>query len=127
MKRIAVASLMLLISGCSSYHNLNTDGSNSLGGGFSDKEIHEGLYYIVSKTNFAPWTNHSGAHKTFNRRAAELCNSNKYKTIEMHESEYEHAQTAGAAKYIISQVKGYVICKPEVMSEADAKAYIQEH
>ncbi|MDX3775714.1 hypothetical protein QE250_16475, partial [Chromatiaceae bacterium AAb-1] len=72
-------------------------------------------------------TNYSAAHKTFNRRAVELCNSSEYEAIEMRESEYEHVQTAGAAKYIISQVTGYVICKPEVMSEADAKAYIQEY
>ncbi|MDD4864337.1 MAG: hypothetical protein PHE38_10025 [Alishewanella agri] len=127
MKRIAISVLITLISGCSSYHNINKDGSNSLGGGFSDKEIHEGLYYIVSKTNFAPWSNHSAAYKTFNRRAAELCNSKAYKAIEISESEYEHIQTAGAAKYIISQVTGYIICKPEVLSEAEALIYIQEN
>lgn len=127
MVRIMMASFILLTSGCASYHNLNKDGSNSLGGGFYDNEIHERFYYIVAKTNFAPWTNFSAAHKTFNRRAIELCNSSNYTIIDVNESEYEHVQTAGAAKYIISQVKGYVVCEPETMSVAAAKAYLQEH
>ncbi len=124
MKSILIISILLL-SGCSSYHNFKTDGDNVLGGGFSDKKIHEGLYYIVSRTNFGPWINFSAAHKTFNRRATELCGSSDYKVIEVSERDYEHVEAIGSAQYIISQVKGYVICQPDIMSDAEAQGYIQ--
>ncbi|CAI3801289.1 hypothetical protein [Rheinheimera sp. MM224] len=126
MKYVKVIGLVMLMSGCtSSYHNLNTDGSNSLGGGFADHKVHEGLYSIVAKTNFAPWADFSTAHKMFKRRATELCKSENFKSVRVKESQYEHIPTAGLVKYIISQVNGYVICNPEAITDEEAEKLIQ--
>lgn len=126
MKYIASIFLFLLV-GCGSYHNLNVDDTNSFGGGFTDTKISEGLFYIVSKSNFAPWTNYSAAHKTFERRSAELCGSKKYQSLNIEESNYEMTKTMGAAKYIISQVSGYVICDSSNLSITDAKLKVVEN
>jgi hypothetical protein len=116
---------ILFLSGCTaSYHNLNNS-SNSLGGGFADNKVHDGLYSIVAKTNFAPWTDFKAANKIFRRRATELCKSENFISIKVVESEYEHIPMSRPPKYIISQVNGYVICKSSNLTIEEAEKLIQ--
>jgi hypothetical protein len=106
-KRIFCLSMLLCLSSCASYHNLNTDGANHLGGGFMDVKLAPKLFSLTVKTNFAPWKNFSSAWKTWNKRAGELCNGAKFENIEVQESHYN---TVAGEGYVISQVKGFVLC-----------------
>jgi hypothetical protein len=103
--------LALVVSGCTtSNHNLN-DGPNPLGGGFSDNQISEGLFWIVAQTNFAPWSDFEAARKIFNSRATNLCQSDNFFPMRIMEKEFEHIPRDLPPKYIISQVSGYVVCE----------------
>ena len=119
MKKILTVLSLFIFAGCSSYHNINEDGESSLGGGFKDRIIADGVYKITAQTNFSPWTNFDAANETFNRKAKELCAGN-YDVIKSAEDEFEHVETAGAAKYIISRVKGYVRCEASKLSDEEA-------
>ena len=122
MMRLVVLSAVLLLTGCSaSYHNINKNGESALGGGFRDKEVANGVHFIIAKTNFAPWTNFDAAQKTFDRRAKELCGGD-YTTLDMKKDQFEQVQTQGAAKYIISRIEGHVHCKSSTISVEDAKS-----
>lgn len=124
MKKMMAVLSLLMFTGCSSYHNINEDGESSLGGGFKDRVIADGVYKITAKTNFAPWANFDAANDTFNRRAKELCAGN-YNVIESSEDEFEHVETAGAAKYIISRVEGYVHCESSKLTGEEAQRKIE--
>ena len=121
IKQFAGLLAVLLISGCAgSYHNINKNGESALGGGFRDTNIADGLYFIISKTNFAPWTNFDAAQKTFDRRAKELC-AGDYTVIDTKRDQFEHTQSQGAAKYIISRIEGHVHCKSSELTLEEAK------
>ena len=119
-----IALSLFILAGCSSYHNINKDGESYLGGGFKDSVIADGVFKITAKTNFAPWTNFDAANKTFNRRAKELCAGN-YNVIKSSEEEFEHLETEGAAKYIISRVEGYVRCEFSKLTDEEASRKIE--
>jgi hypothetical protein len=99
--------LVMLISSCASYHNLNENGVNHLGGGFLDNQLAPSLYSLTVKTNFAPWKNFSGAWRAWEKRAKELCGQQNFENIEVQERSYN---TIAGEGYVISQIKGYVLC-----------------
>ena len=113
------ATLSLFIVGCSSYRDLE-EGSGTLGGGFIDSRIGDGVYRVVARSNFAPWTNFGAARKTFDRRAGELCRDG-YEILTSEESHFEMIESPGAAAYIISEVEGFVRCQGSSVSAGDAK------
>lgn len=113
--------LVLFVSSCASYHNLNEGGTNHLGGGFLDTELVSGLYQLTVKTNFAPWTNFSGAWNTWNKRAKELCNQKDFENFEVEESSYN---TVAGEGYIVSQVKGYVHCSDSSLEKNEIERLI---
>lgn len=99
--------MILLLSSCASYHNLNEDGANHLGGGFSDTKLAAGFYKLMARTNFAPWVNFSGAWSTWNSRATKLCGEQEFENFEVEESSYN---TIAGEGYVISQVQGFILC-----------------
>ncbi|AOS98414.1 hypothetical protein AUP74_03048 [Microbulbifer aggregans] len=124
-KTIFCVVLLALCTACSSsYHNINEHGANPFGGGFQDREVDEGMYFIIAKTNFKPWVNYSGAYKTFNRRAVELCGSEDYTVLKNEEADYEHISSSGEMGYIISQVSGYVLCGSSAVTTVEAEKII---
>lgn len=108
--------LFVFVSGCTSYHNLKTDGENSLGGGFFDKKIADGFYKLTVKTNFSPFENYSSARSTWNKRAKELCNGSDFENI--NTTQHSYNLPAGRL-YVISQIDGYFICLNTLLSEED--------
>jgi hypothetical protein len=125
MRAFFVLVAVLLTSGCASYSDLNDGRRNNLGGGFEDKEVAPGLFHIVAKTNWAPWKNMAGAHKTFNRRASELCGE-KFTVLQISESAYEPFSMPGYPPYIISQVEGYVLAARAKLTDSEARALIKK-
>ncbi|MEO9944853.1 hypothetical protein [Paraglaciecola sp.] len=128
MKLIRCLFCFLILTSCtSSYHNNQEQGENPFGGGFSDFKVDDGLFSIISKTNYAPWTDFPAAHATFTKRAMELCKSPNFKSMKLRETQYEHGYTPSAIKNIISQVDGYVICNPMILLDYKANEIIKEY
>jgi len=116
--------LLLAAGGCASYTDLNNGRRNTLGGGFQDQRLGDGLFYVLAKTNWAPWENFAGANSTFQKRATELCGGS-YKVLKKDEISYE--SMPGMRGYIISQVEGYVLAEKSALTEAEAQKLIKEH
>jgi len=116
--------LILCVSGCASYKDLNDGRRNNLGGGFQDQKLGDGLFYVLAKTNWAPWENFSGANSTFLKRATELCGAD-YKVLGKDQISYE--SLPGMRGYIISQVEGYVLSSKSSLKEEDAKKLMEAH
>jgi len=122
--KLVLLLLIVALSGCASYTNLNDGRRNNLGGGFQDQKIGDGLFYVLAKTNWAPWENFGGANSTFHRRATELCGRD-YKVLKREEISYE--SMPGMRGYIISQVEGYVLSASSHLSEEEARKLIDAH
>lgn len=123
---VLLITSVTLVSSCASYHNLNEDGVNHLGGGFLDQQLDVGFYKLTVKTNFAPWPNFSGAWNTWNKRANELCsqqgnNQQGFESFEVEESSYN---TAAGPGYVISQLKGFVYCSGSNIDKQDLERLI---
>lgn len=116
--------LAFLLSSCASYHNLNEDGVNHLGGGYADKQLAKGFFSLTVKTNFAPWKNFSAAWKTWHKRANELCQQQSFENIDVQESSYN---TVAGEGYIISQVQGYVLCAEARLEKTEIEHLIATH
>ena len=116
---------LALLSGCASTHNSATDGSNFLGGGYSVSKQREGIFYISSSTNWAPWVNSLGARSSWRARAGEACNSGKYKELESSESNHDHLPPIGIVRYIVTTRTGYAVCDSSNLSEEAALAIIR--
>lgn len=102
--------LLMFISGCSSYRNISESGAGALGGGFTTTQLAEGIFKVTAKTNYAPFINYSGAYKTLNRRASELCQQAGFELHYVNESNYDHIPGLGELRYTISQVQAVVYC-----------------
>jgi hypothetical protein len=116
--------LIFTLGGCASYKDLNDGRRNNLGGGFQDHKLGDGLFYVLAKTNWAPWQNFAGANSTFQKRATELCGAN-YRILKKDETSYE--AMAGMRGYIISQVEGYVLSAQSPLGESEANKLIEGH
>jgi hypothetical protein len=118
--------LIAALSGCASSHNSATDGSNVLGGGYSVSKLRDGIYYISSSTNWAPWVNMSGATRSWRDRARENCGSDKYAELEISESSHDHLPPIGMVRYIVTTRTGYAVCESANLSNEAATAAIRK-
>lgn len=64
---------MIILTSCSSYRNANIDGFSVLGGGFTDRRVTEGLYYVEVRSGVSPISNLGGVEKNWQKRATDLC------------------------------------------------------
>ncbi len=124
--------VLMVIAGCSSSHNLKTDGRNALGGGFSDQEIRQGLYQLTAIGNLAPWPSFSAAIGTWRGRADELCGKDAYQEIIIE----SNAGYKGTTPTYISpgrmldlpkfntRLSGYLLCNSSGMTREEAINYL---
>jgi hypothetical protein len=117
----------LLIAGCASTHNLATDGSNALGGGFTESKIADGIYQIYVRTNWAPWENQTAARNDWRARAERMCGSGKFREVEVRESSYDRIQPMGVLRYIVTTRDGYAVCETVTLSDDQVMALIRNH
>jgi hypothetical protein len=116
-----------LLCGCASSHNLATDGTNLLGGGYRQSKVHEGIFQISVKTNWAPWTNTSAARRSWRDRARESCGSEKFRELEIVEGSYDQLPAyMGVAPYIVTTRDGFAVCESANLSDAAALALIRK-
>lgn len=126
--------LLVVLGGCSSAHNLKTDGHNPLGGGFTDDELRPGLFRMTAVGNLAPWPNFSAARATWQGRADQLCGPNAYREIG---TQAWAANRGEAAVYVRpgsmvglprfnAVMTGFVLCNSSSLSYDDAVTYIED-
>ena len=125
---------LVLAGGCSSTHNLKTDGHNPLGGGFADEEIRSGLYHLTATGNMSPWPSFSAAIGTWRGRADQLCGKNSYQQIvQSHGDGYQGTSPTyvgpglmlNLPKYNTS-VSGYILCDSSGMTRNEAIKYLDD-
>jgi hypothetical protein len=121
MKRVFLTLLTLLtLCGCSSYSDQTGKKPNHVTGGFTQKEVAPGVYFIIARTGFAPWKNESAAMKTFLRRAAELCPAG----YDLLWSEEAANDISGLGPYVVSQFAGYIRSKDAALGIEEAQSRI---
>lgn len=130
--RVFIATLTLC--GCVSTHNLNVDGPNAFGGGFIDREILPGFYYLTAIGNVSPWPSFSAAIGTWRLRADQLCGENAYQEIRASVSDglkglttvnIRPGITLDVPKYNTS-IGGYILCASSGISHDEAVRYLDD-
>jgi len=115
-----------ILCGCASSHNLSTDGTNLLGGGYFHHQVHDGIFHVSVKTNWAPWVNTIAARNSWRERAAVLCGSDKFRELEISEGSYDQMQPLGVLRYIVTTRDGYAVCERAKLSDDAALALIRK-
>ena len=121
-----VALAVSLLAGCASNHDLKENGSNALGGGYREANPAPGIFYISSRTNFAPWVNVSGAQRSWRSRAEKLCGPTGYREVKISEGSYEQGPAFFFVPYIITTRDGYAVCNSAGLSDEEAMALISK-
>ncbi|MFI4939631.1 MAG: hypothetical protein ACHP7O_04705 [Burkholderiales bacterium] len=131
---LLIAITVAALAGCSSAHNLNTDGSNPWGGGFRDQEIKPGFYRLTATGNVTIWPSFGAAIGTWRGRADQLCGTNAYQEIVEGQSEgyrgnlqsyiYKYG-TVDLPKYNTS-IWGYILCNASGTTPEEAVNYLNE-
>jgi hypothetical protein len=118
-----------LLSSCAPMHDLKNEGASLFGGGFYDREIRPGIYWLSAKTNAAVFVNVSGARNTWVARADQLCGRGSYSEYQVAESTYERPGSSGhpwLSNPIISQRQGYIACHAAGQSDENVREVISE-
>ena len=126
MRELLPIVAMATLSACASSHNLATDGTNLLGGGYFESKVQDGIFQISVKTNWAPWTNTSAARSSWRDRAKELCGSEKFRELEIREGDYDQLPPLGVLRYIVTTREGFAVCESANLSDDAALALIRK-
>jgi tetratricopeptide (TPR) repeat protein len=131
---IYILPALIVLGGCSSTHNLKTDGNNPLGGGFADEELQPGLYQLTARGNMAPWPSFGAAKTTWERRAEQLCGKGAYQEI----LEARDAGLRGETLVYLNPgqmvllpkynaaISGYILCNSSAMTPEQAIKYVND-
>jgi hypothetical protein len=127
MRAIQTIMASALLCGCASTHNLATDGNNLFGGGYFQSKVHDGIFQISVKTNWAPWVNASAARSSWRDRAKELCGSEKFRELDIREANYdERPPLVLGLRYIVTTRDGFAVCESTNLSDDAALALIRK-
>jgi len=135
LQSLPLALLTLVVAGgCTSTHNLKTDGHNPLGGGFADEEIRSGLYLLTATGNMSPWPSFTAANGTWRGRADQLCGKNAYQEITIsRDAGYQGTTPTYVSPSMMldiprhnTSVSGYVLCNASGMTRNEAIKYLTE-
>jgi hypothetical protein len=119
--KLVICSLVLAVAACASTHD-PSHGANYLGGSLQHTEIKPGFFSIRARTNFGPWSNHSGAKSAWTSKADSLCGATKYRELGIRESVNEIGQPMGIFKYLVTERSGYALCNDATTSFEEATA-----
>lgn len=119
-----------LLCGCASSHNLKSDGTSLLGGGFLDYKVTEGMFEIIAKTNASPWVNTSAAKTTWRERATTLCGSDKFREFDIKDGQEDLPSTFVSPFVAIPSVsttrQGFAVCESANLSDDDVRALLRK-
>jgi hypothetical protein len=123
MKAVLPLFAWLFLIGCAAHSDLNKTSRPSTFGGFKDKELAQGVFFIEATSGFAPWKNSSGAQNTFERRAEELCGDNRFESLWVYE---ETGTPLGLRGYKTTTFVGYVRDADSPLSIEEAKRAVND-
>lgn len=126
MRILSIVLITTLLCACASSHNLATDGTNLLGGGYFTSKVNDGIFQISVKTNWAAWVNTSAARSAWRDRATELCGSEKFRELEIREGNYDPIPPFGFLRYIVTTRDGYAICESANLTDDAALILIRK-
>jgi len=126
MRAIGLIVAAALLCGCASSHNTATGEANLLGGGYYVSRVHDGVFQISVKTNWAPWSNSMAAQSSWRDRARALCGSDRFRELEVREGSYDQVQSVGLLRQIVTTRDGYAVCESSKLSDEDALALIRK-
>jgi hypothetical protein len=122
---ITTLSVIFLIAGCASTHDLNS-GPNPFGGGVRHEELKPGLYSVTAITNWAPWPNYSGAKSAWTKVADSVCGAGAYKELGVSaEARNTGLPPMGVLTYIITVQNGYVLCSNAKTTLDEAMGFLK--
>jgi hypothetical protein len=126
MRAIPLIVAAALVGGCASSHNVATGDANLLGGGYYVSRVHDGIFQISVKTNWAPWSNSMAAQSSWRDRAQALCGSDRFRELEIKEGSYDQVQSVGLLRRIVTTRDGYAVCESSKLSDEAALALIRK-
>jgi len=121
MRAIRLIMATAFLCGCASSHNVATGSANLLGGGYYQQKVHDGIFLISVKTNWAPWTSTSTARSSWREHARALCGSERFRELEITEGSYDQG-----LRQIVTTRDGYAVCEKTDLSDEAALALIRK-
>jgi len=123
---------ILIFCACSSNHNLKEDGTNLLGGGYSEEMILPGFYKMSALSNRGLIVTQSAAEKTWRKRAEALCNGNGYHEFKVdsriNSSEAMPIHLINVGSFYLNEHQasktGYFVCINSNVTVSSAKDYL---
>lgn len=122
MIRLALFGSALALAACTSTHDLG-EGPSALGGGVYREALRPGLYYIVVKSNVAPWTNRDATAQQWQREANLLCGDGRHQDLRVEDLVDDEGSRQAwfvSVPYLITVRRGYALCASSTLSAAEA-------
>lgn len=122
MTRLALLGSALALSACTSTHDLG-EGPSALGGGVYREALQGGLYYIVVKSNVAPWTNRDSIAQQWHREADRLCGDGGHRDLRVEDLVDDEGSRQAwfvSVPYLITVRRGYALCASSTLSAEEA-------
>ncbi len=123
MKSAVILFAGALLVGCAAHADLNRQSRASVGGGFKDQKLADGVFFIEAVSGMAPWKNSGGAHDTFRHRARELCGDDRFSILFIYE---ETGSPTDMRSHKTTTVVGYVRDDDSPLTVEDAKRVVNE-
>lgn len=130
----SLACSVFFLAGCSSTHNLKTDGMNLMGGGgFFDEEVVPGIYQLTASSNRTLWPSMAAARETWKFRADQLCGKDAHQSFQTSASDGEGAMPSivfvpSVGVFSLynynATIGGYVVCNSAGTSIAQAQEFL---
>lgn len=114
--------LILLLTACSSTHDLKRDGLSMFGGGFIDEQVGPGLYLVKAFSNISPIPMPDSAANTFRYRAEQLCPVG-YDEVRTLANAYRSSSGATPPPVVTSKI-GHIRCTDSPLSLHEARAFV---
>lgn len=128
-----ISALALVLAGCVSSQDPQSDYYHPLRGGFVQFEIQPGLYRIEAKSERALAGVDEAARAQWKQRAAQLCGESVFRELDIREGSYEIRRTDDvlARMLPLPQSKigtrtGYALCKSAGLTETQALLTIEK-
>lgn len=118
MTRRAASLAALALAACTSTHDLG-EGPSALGGGVYRETLQEGLYYLVVKSNVAPWANRDAIAQQWRREADGLCGDGRHQDLRIEDLVDEEGARQAlfiSLPYLITVRRGYALCASSTLS-----------
>ncbi|WP_076540387.1 SEL1-like repeat protein [Shewanella sp. UCD-KL21] len=113
-KAVMMMLAIITLASCASYRDANIDGYSVINGGFTDRKVMDGLFYVEVHGGSSAISNLSSVAKNWKKRAAELCAGEfqkfEYQALDVKQPYSYYSPNALTIDYYVSQASGYAVC-----------------